>query len=218
MVLLLLVCNQLPSYAQSENDMTNHSLILPLKTGKNPSVQWETLVIAPVNLFMQTQPITDTSPHIQLELNVVEDTNSYTTFLWYYGAANGGAKTNYPKAYQNYAFDLKIDTAEVALVVKKLTFEKALFLELGQTAVIGNLTLRFEDCISEWSTDSNGDQTDAFATYTISVSEAQEQQTLSFTSLETQGGNELALPWKSYKILVKETTEKAIKLMVFKNK
>jgi len=42
-------------------------------------------------------------------LNIVENNNNYTTFLWYYNESNGSQKTNYPKAYQNYSFNLKIN-------------------------------------------------------------------------------------------------------------
>lgn len=215
--MLLLVLVQLPSYAQSEKHMTNKSLILPLKTGKNPSVQWESLVIAPVNLFIQTKPINTASPQIQLELNVVEGTKRYTSFLWYYDVPGESGKTNYPKAFQNYAFDLKIDKDKVGLVVTKLAFEKALFLDVGQTAVIGNLAIQFKDASGEWSVDINGNQTAAFTTYTISVAKGQEQQALSFTSLDLQVQKELALVWQDYKILILEATEKAVKLMVVKN-
>ncbi|SDL20577.1 hypothetical protein [Kriegella aquimaris] len=215
-LMLLLAFIPFSGYAQSEKNMINDSLIIPLKTGKNPSIQLETLVIEPVNLFIQTTPTNNASPHIQLELNVIEDTRRYTTFLWQYEASNGREKINYPKAYQNYAFNLKTNKEEVKLVVEKLAFGKAMFIDLRQTAVIGNLSILFEDYIGEWSVDANGNQTDAFNTYTILLSEDGVQKSMSFMSLNKQVEKELSIVWKDYKILILEDSEKALKLMVFK--
>ncbi|MEB8347053.1 hypothetical protein OO010_13420 [Flavobacteriaceae bacterium KMM 6898] len=215
-LILLLVFIQVPGNAQSEKNMMNNSIIIPLKIGKNPSTQFETLVIEPANLFIQSQPINKSFSHIQLELNILENNSRYTTFLWHYDESNGSQKTNYPKAYQNYSFNLKINKKAVELVVEKLDFGKAMFIDLGQTADIGNLTILFEDSFGEWSTDINGNQTDAFNTYTISLSEENEQKTMSFMSLNKQVGKELSIEWKDYKILILEDSEKALKLMVFK--
>jgi hypothetical protein len=213
-LILLLVFIQFSGYAQSENNMTNNSIIIPLKAGKNPSTKFETLVIEPTNLFIQSEPINKDSPHIQLELNVVKNNSTYTTFLWYYDASSESQKTNYPKAYQNYSFNLKINKKEVELVVEKLDFEKILFIDLGQTVVIGNLTIQFKDYVGEWSVDINGNQTDAFNTYNISLSEENDQKTLSFMSLNKYAEKELSIIWKNYKILILEDSEKALKLMV----
>ncbi len=214
--ILLLVCIPLQGYAQIENKMTNNSIRIPLKQGKNPSTPFENLVIEPTNLFMQSKPINTDSPHIQLELNVVENNSKYATFLWYYGASSGSQKTNYPKAYQNYSFYLKINKEEVTLVVEKLDFEKIIFIDLGQTAIIGNLTILFKDYIGESSVDINGNQTDSFNTYNISLSAGKEQKTISFMSLSKYDGKEQTLEWKDYKIMILEDSEKAIKLIVFK--
>ncbi len=216
-LIVLLVLIQFPGYAQSEKNMTNNSIRIPLKTGKNPSTQFEALVIEPVNLFMQSKPIKKDSPSIQLELNVVKNKSKYSTFLWYYDASSDGQKPNYPKAYQNYSFDLKINEEEVALVVETLDFGKTMFIDFGQTAVIGNLSILFKDSIGEWSVDIDGNHTDAFNTYTISLSEENEQKTMSFMSLNKNDGKELSIEWKDYKILILEDSEKALKLMVFKN-
>jgi len=217
LLILLLVFIQVPGYAQSEKNMIENPIIIPLKIGKNPSTQFETLVIEPVNLFIQSKPVNKHSPHTQLELNIVENNRRYSTFLWYYDESNGDQKINYPKAYQNYSFNLKINKEEVGLVVKRLDFGNTMFIDLGQTAVIGNLTILFEDYFGESSVDINGNQTDAFNTYTISLSEANEQKTMSFMSLNKQVGKEVSIEWKDYKVLILEDSEKALKLMVFKN-
>ena len=217
LLILLLVFTQIPGYAQSEKNMIDNSIVIPLKIGKNSSTQIETLVIEPVNLFIQSKPVNEHSPHIQLELNIVDDNRRYSTFFWYYEGSNSDQKINYPKAYQNYSFNLKINKEEVGLVVKKLDFGKAMFIDLGQTAVIGNLTILFEDYFGESSVDINGNQTDAFNTYHISLSEENEQKTVSFLSLNKQVGKEPSIEWRDYKILILEDSEKALKLKVFKN-
>ena len=79
------------------------------------------------------------------------------------------------------------------------------------------LTILFEDYTGEWSVDINGNQTDAFNTYNISLTEENEQKTISFMSLNKYAGKELSIEWKDYKILVLEDSEKALKLLVFKN-
>ncbi|GGX29034.1 hypothetical protein [Aquimarina muelleri] len=216
-VILLLVFIQFSGYTQSEKNMSNNSLVIPLKIGKNPSTQLETLVIEPANLFIQSKPVNKPFSHIQLELNIIDNNSRYTTFLWNYNESNGSQKINYPKAYQNYSFNLKMNKEEIELVVEKLDFGKAMFIDLGQTAVIGNLTILFEDCIGEWSVDINGNQTDAFNTYNISLSEENEQKTVSFMSLNKNTDKELSIEWKNYKILVLEDSEKALKLMVVNN-
>ncbi|MCK0157900.1 hypothetical protein MWU65_11955 [Cellulophaga sp. F20128] len=197
--------------------MRNHSITIPLKIGKNPSTQFETFFIEPANLFIQSNPTTKAFTPIQLELKIIENNSSYTTFLRNYDGSGDRQKNNFPKAYQNYAFDLKINQAAVALVVEKLDFGKAIFIDLGQTAVIENLSIQFEGYIGEWSEDIDGNQTDAFNTYTILVSEEKEQETMTFVSLDIQVGKELSLAWKDYEILILEDPEKALKLKVFKN-
>lgn len=216
-LILLFVFIQFSGYGQTENKMTNNSITIPLKIGKNPITQFETLFIEPANLFIQSKPINTDSPSIQLELNIVKNNSKYSTFLWYYDESSDSQKTNYPKAYQNYFFDLKINEEDVELVVETLDFGKTMFIDLGQTAVIGNLTILFEDSIGEWSVDINGNQTDAFNTYTISLSEENEQKTLSFMSLNKHGKKELSIEWKNYKILILEDSEKALKLKMLKN-
>ncbi|EPR74372.1 hypothetical protein ADIWIN_0714 [Winogradskyella psychrotolerans RS-3] len=197
--------------------MTNDSITTPLKTGKNPSIQFEALVIEPANLFIQSKLLNNDSPQIQLELNVFNNNTKYATFLWCYDASSDRKKTNYPKAYQNYSFDLKIEKNDVALVVTKLDFGKPMFIDLGQTAVIGNLQILFKDYIGEWSEDIDGNQTDAFNSYHMLLSEDDEQKTVSFTSLNKAEDKDLIIEWKHYKIMILEDSEKAIKLMVVKN-
>ncbi len=216
-LILLLVCIQHTGFAQSENNMTNDSITIPIVAGKNLSVQFEALVIEPVNLFIQSKLLNTNSPQIQLELNVFNNNKKYATFLWCYDAFSDRKKTNYPKAYQNYSFDLKIEKNDVALVVTKLDFGKPMFIDLGQTAVIDNLQILFKDYIGEWSEDIDGNQTDAFNSYHMSLSEDDEQKTVSFTSLNKAEDKDLIIEWKHYKIMIIEDSEKAIKLMVVKN-
>lgn len=217
--ILLFALLSIPGYAQSEKDTINSTIIIPLKTGKNPTIHLETVDIEPTNLFVQSKPITKNAPHIQLALHITENDTKHITYLWRKNDATDSPKTNYPKACSNYTFNLKINKEEdkVALVIEKSAFEKAFFLDINQTAVIGNLSILFDQCIGEWTEDINGNQVAAFNTYSISLSEEKEQKTISFTSRKDPVKNELSLTWKNYKILVLEDSEKALQLMVFQN-
>ncbi|PZW41397.1 hypothetical protein LX95_01070 [Mesonia algae] len=213
-LIILLVFIHCTGFAQSENSMTNSSIRIPLKKGKKPSTLYEKLIIEPTNLFIQSKPIKNNSPHVQLELNVVENSTKYNTFLWYYEESSGNKKVNYPKAYQNYSFSLEMNKKKVNLVVEKLDFEKTMFIDVGQTAVIGNLEILFKDCIRESSEDINGNQTDAFNSYNVLLAENGEHKTVSFISLDKLVDKELIIEWKNYKILILEDSEKALKLIV----
>ena len=111
---------------------------------------------------------------------------------------------------------MNINKEKVELVIEKLELEKAFYIDLGQTAVIGNFTILFEQCVGEWSEDIEGNQEAAFNTYYLSLSEENEQKTISFISPSMSNKNELWLEWKNYKILVLEDSEKTLKLLVFK--
>ena len=65
--------------------------------------------------------------------------------------------------------------------------------------------------------DVDGNQTNAFNTYNISLSEGNEQKTISLMSLDKYVGQELSIEWNNYKILILEDSEKALKLLVRKS-
>ena len=215
-LILLFILIQIPGYAQSKKDMINNSIIIPLKIGKNPSIHFETLDIEPANLFIKSKSIMNHATHIQLTLNIVENNKKYTTYLWYNDDSIHSQKINYPKAFNTYSFNLKIHKEEVELFVEKLDFEKAFFIDIGQTAVIGNITILYEQCIGEWSENLDGNQIATFNTYYVSLLEENEQKTISFTSLNKSVIDELSIEWKNYEFLVLEDSEKVLKLMVFK--
>lgn len=199
-----------------DKNMKN-SKVVPLKPGVNPNFHFEELVIEPVNLYIQSKPIKNDAPYIQLELNIVENNTNYTTFLWCFQEANSSQKINYPKAYQNCSFDLKINEGEVELVVDKLDFDQAMFIDIGQTAIIDGLTITFEDCVTEWSENIEGNQFDAFSTYRILLSDKNEQKAMSFTSRGENDEKKQSLVWKKYEIVILESSEKAIQLKVISN-
>lgn len=216
--ILLYVLIQIPGYAQSDKDMINNSMTIPLKIGENLSTHFETLDIEPTNLVVQSKPIHNQSPHIQLELNLVENNKKHTTYLWHYYDSINGPKTNYPKAFNNYVFNLKInkEAEEFELIVEKLNFENPFFIDLGQTAIIENISILFEQSVGEWSEDINGNQTAAFNTYYVSLTEENEQKTILFASLNMSDGKEQSIAWKNYEFLLLEDSEKALKLIVLK--
>ena len=216
LLICLFVFVQIPGHAQSKKDMKNNTITIPLKIGKNPISYFETLSIEPTNLFIQSKPVNNQSPHIQLALNVIEDENKYATHLWYAADSTDNQIVNYPKAFKKYAFHLKVNKSEVALVVEKLAFEKAFFIDLGQFAIIENFSLQYEQCIGEWSEDIEGNQEAAFNTYSILLSAGDAQETISFTSTDLSDKKQQTLTWKNYKILVLEDDDKSLKLMVYK--
>jgi hypothetical protein len=197
-------------------NITNQPFMIPLKAGReNQSVQYETLHITPVNLFVQTKPWNDRSPHIQLELNVMNDNRKYATFLGYNEFGNAPS-TNYPKAFEDYVFSLDVKNDCVHLVVEKLDFGKVFFLELvGQKAVIGNFSIFFESSMSDWSVDPSGKKLENREYFNILVSDDSEQKKLSFGALYAKE-RELILTWKDYQIVVLDAGEKTLKLKVLK--
>ncbi|MFB9054137.1 hypothetical protein ACFFVB_13695 [Formosa undariae] len=213
-LLLLCIVFEIPGYAQSEQDMTHNSISIPLKIGENPSIHFQTLKIEPVNLFKPLEAKNKHVSPIQLELKITENNTEHTTFLWHNTDAPDSPKTNYPKAFNDYVFSLTINKEDVALVVEKLNYGTPFFIDLGQTAVIKNITVLFETCIGEWSEDLNGNQVAAFNTYSVSLCDENNQETISFTSLDTSVKNELVIAWKNYKFLVLEDSENALKLMI----
>lgn len=216
LLILLFVFIQFHGYSQSEKNMTNNTTIIHLKNGKNPSIKFEELIIEPINLFIQSKPLNKDAPHIQLELNVIKNNTKHTSFLWCYDPYTDNPKTNYPKAYQNYSFYLKTKEAGVELVIEKLDFGKTMFLDLSETAVIGNLEVLYKGHNREYSVDIDGNQENAFNTYTISLSEKNEKNTPTVMSLNKTAGKELEIEWKDYKIFILDDSEKAINLLVLK--
>ena len=70
---------------KTDHNMTNNSVKVPLNAGwdNNSSIRYETLSIEPVNLYIQSKPWgdSDSSPNVQLELNIVENDKKHNTFL-----------------------------------------------------------------------------------------------------------------------------------------
>ncbi|WP_148304584.1 hypothetical protein [Formosa agariphila] len=215
--MIICIIIQVSAYAQSKQDMTAHSITIPLKSGTNPSFQFETLHVESANVVIQADPTQHVLPNIQLELNSIANNTTYSTFLWHHTDAEGYQSINYPKAFQNYIFKLTFTTKDdIALVVKKIDFEMPFYIELGRTASIENLNMTFVHCIGEWSEDIHGNQHSAFNTYNISLSEEHEQHNISFTSLDCADKKKLLLTWKQYTFIILEDSDKALKLQVSK--
>ncbi|MHA7943720.1 hypothetical protein ACJOV8_011665 [Formosa sp. 3Alg 14/1] len=216
-LLLLCLVFQRSGFAQSAQKTIDGSINIPLKIGKNPSVYFETLEIEPVNLFMELDANNKNIPPIQLELKIMENDTEYTTFLWYDNDSTNSPKTNFPKAFNRYAFRLRTNTENVVLAIEKLDFGAPFFIDLGQTAIVENFTILFETCTGEWSEDLNGNQVDVFNSYSVSLSNENEQHSFSFTSLDTSANDKLVIPWKNYKLLVLADSEEALKVLVLDN-
>jgi len=194
-------------------NITNQLYMIPLKVGENAPIQFETLVIEPVNLFVQSKPWNDRSPHIQLELNVKRNSGEYATFLWYY-ETDSDPKTNYPKAFENYIFGLEINNDSVRLAVEKLDFGKDFFLELNQKAIIGNISISFKEYYIKWYVHPFGEPNGHCAIYVIEVSGGNEQEEIIFRFYSDDRLNELQSEWKGYQFSLVEAGEKIFKLKV----
>jgi hypothetical protein len=182
------------------DNMTNNSIKVPLNAGRNNNSFWyETLLIDPVNLYIQTKPWGDSSPNVQLELNIIQNKKSYNTFLWYYNTPQ--LKENYPKAFKDCLLSLNIKDSEtetqVELIVEKLTFGKTFFLETK--AVIEDLEVVL-DCVME----ERGESDKMF--YRISLFQNNEHKNISFEYVSENNGDKLLFEWNGYKIFVLGTS------------
>lgn len=211
----VLILFQSMGYACTPNSMGRELLRIPLKEGKNPPVQFEALVLEPVNLFIQSKPWNDRSPHIQLELNISGVSKEYSTFLWYY-EDNADLGTNYPKAFEKYLLSLDTDKDEVELVISELDFGQAFFIDIHQKIVIGDLVLKFEESMGEWWVNPDGTYAGASTTYTLLLSNYFERNILHFTSSTENESNEQSLKWRNYTIELLGDWEDRIKLKVSK--
>ena len=202
----------------------NTAKMIPLKVGReNPPVQFETLLIEPVNLYVKTKPWDDPSVPIQLELNVMQNDTKYAIFLGYHYDTK--YNYNYLKAFENYLFGLKINNESVALTVEKLDFGKEFLLELNQKAVIGNFSVFFESSTSEWYVDHDNNYSGSGENLYILLSDGNEQKELriraiyesgSGRKLMIEGEDDLQITWKNYQISVLAADEKILKLKVLK--
>ena len=206
-------------YSQTNITMNDNSFKIPLKKGKNEVINYKTLSIAPVNLFIQDKPWNDLSASIQLELNIEEGDRNFRTFLWYF--EKGMAQPlNYPLASGNYVFSLEIkDQEEVSLVITKLRFGKPFFINLGQEIIIEDLKINFKEVMDVMGAVLPGEppsNTDSYAEYDLILSDKKEQKTLTFNSLNFYDKTEMSIEWNKYEIMVLYTEINALKLMVNK--
>ena len=123
----------------------------------------------------------------------------------------------------------------VNLVVEKLNLGKVFFLELNEKAVVGNISISFEDSMSDWSVDPFGNYLDSREHFTILVSDNNEEKELRFGALYAKGcekkmllnsmqgddkdvKDELLLEWKDYRISVLDAEGRILKLKVCNGK
>jgi hypothetical protein len=215
----------------SQGSTSNQSMIIPLKAGRqNPPVQFEALHIEPIYLIVQNE--NDRSPNVALGLNVAVNDKKYSTTLTY---SYNNPKIHYPIAFENYIFGLEINNDSVSLTVEKNDFGKVFFLAHQQKAIIGNLSISFEDVMGEWSNDPHGNYSESREHFTILISDDDEQKEFRFGALYARGrekilllnserGNikddedELLLEWKNYQISVLDAGGTILKLKVLNKK
>jgi hypothetical protein len=199
----------------AQTNKTNQPMMIPLTAGENAPVLFETLLIEPVNLFIQSKPWDDSSPHVQLELNVTQGEREYATFLWYYKTGNT-PPTNFPKAFEEYLFGLEINDNNILLTIDRLDFGKEFYIDCGQKAVIGELSVSFDAWMGERIALPNGGSADLNVRYKIMASNNNKQEELSFDSLSWLKKDELVLEWKEYQIFVTGDFQDYLKLKVEK--
>lgn len=188
-----------------------------VKKGANPLMQYQTLEINPINLFVQDKPWSDRSVRIQLELKVTEKDKKFSTFLWYYSEVNNPPQ-NYPQAFGKYTYGLEISKQQdEQLVVDELKLKNSFFINLGHDAVIGDLRINFKESMDVMgaSIDGNPSKYDSYADYQLILMENGQQETLSFSSIDFNEGK-LSLKWKDYEIKVLYNEVKVLQLVVFK--
>ncbi len=218
--IMLSLYTGLNGYAQTGINMDRK----PFKTaflnkGANPLIQYKTLEINPVNLFVQDKPWSDRSVQIQLELKVTEKDKKFSTFLWYYSEVNNPPQ-NYPQAFGKYAYGLEISKQQdVQLVVDELNLENPFFINLGHDAIIGDLTVNFKESVDVMgaSLDGKPSKYDSYADYQLGLSENGQQETLSFSSVDFNEGRG-SLKWKDYEIKILYYDMKLLQLVVSKSK
>jgi hypothetical protein len=215
--LLFILSISLMGFAQNEKKMNMEPLRISMQKGENKVINYKTLEVDPVNLFIQERPWNDRSVDIQLELNIKENDKTFHTYLWY-NEPGKDPLTNYPKAWGRYIYSLEIDKNDaVNFVVDELKFGVPFFIELGKEAKIGNLTINFKESMDVMGARRDGDSRyDSYAEYKLKVFENKDEKEFSFTSLNINDEKEQVLTWKNYEIKVLVTEIRSLKLVVQK--
>lgn len=203
----------------AQKDMQKLPLIVQLEKGKNKLIQFDSLLIDPINLFMQDKPCNELSVCLQLELLAKTNNKELHTFLW--SREKPTHTLNYPKAFENYTLSLNVSKNDkIEFVLDKIQLGQFFFLDFGQTINIENLQLTFKeamDVMDAPNPNSNAPGA-SYVEYQIVGKINDEQKTFSFTSFNTnEGSNELVLDWKNYKIQILATEIDYLKLIVTKN-
>lgn len=216
-LLAISLCLGLTGFSQKNKDMTPKPLKTLMNKGKNNLIQYKTLEIDPTNLYVQDRPFNDRSTHIQLELNSKEGDKNFHTFLWYFEKGRDPL-TNYPQVFGKYLYSLEIGVEDaVTFVVEEVNFEKQFYLNLGDEANIGKLTVKFSGSIDAMGASSDGrvHGNESYAEYELLLSENKEEKKISFTSLNANSQKPQSFKWKNYEIKVLYDDLKILKLVVF---
>jgi hypothetical protein len=215
--LIILSVIVLLGFTQKEKKV-NHQYYVSLKKGVNSTINYKTLTVEPTNLFIQSRPWNDKSVHIQLEMNVKENDQTYHTFLWYNEKGSRTPPTNYPMAWGKYSYGLEVSKKdEVSFTIDELTFGSPFYIELNKKAAIGELAVNFSESIDVMGQSVNGSQNDSYAEYQLLVSDTKEETKLKFTSLNVNNGKIQVLKWKNYDIAILETEIDALKIKISKH-
>lgn len=216
-LLIISLSAGITGYCQKNENMNQKPFKVPMQKGKNKTIQYKTLEIEPLNLFVQDRPFNDRSVHIQLELNCKEGDEKLHTFLWYYEKGREPL-TNYPQIFGKYLYSLEIGAQDaVTFVVEEVNFGKQFYINIGEKAKIGELTVKFSGSIDVMGVSSDGGVhgNESYAQYELLLSENKDEKIFSFTSLNANSQKPQVFKWKNYEVQVLYDDLTILKLAVF---
>lgn len=185
----------------AQNDMKVH---LKEGCGTNPTIQIDSLMIEPANLYCQPRPWNTQSPSIQLEMNILDGNDSYQSFLYYYEESNNPIRCNLPKGIGNHLFSLDVGEDSVDLLIETLDLGDIFTFDLKNKkgVVIEGLVITYDS--GYIANDVNPDG--SYAGYTVSHSlklfDGSEKGMVTFSYDSNEGNAEVTdtKVWKGFQL------------------
>lgn len=199
------------------------SMRIPLKQGydSNPSVQIGDMTIELVNLFIRSEPWDGRNLSLQLEMKIMHHTEGYTTFLGYYEKTNNQLRNNFPKAVDQYLFDLDIRDDGVDLLIDTLKYgnEFIIDLKIGTSITVEDLTLTYEFGSSGNLIGPDHSYIGYDIRHLFKVSDRKSEEVIEFEYISNRGiiNNDGIKEWKGYKIEILDDFQEPLKLRVTKH-
>lgn len=199
-----------------------NTMKIPLAEGyENPPIQIDNTTVEVACFDIQENPYSDSFGTLfTVELNISENERQYSTSLHYF-LGTDGHNENYPTAFGKHLFGLEINDTETkpqaALTIEQNDFGQPFFIDLKQEAVIGSLTVRFDNAINEWSQYDPDEPAFCDTEVWFTLSENNEQMTFSFMAAhDLQAKGSLLFDWEDYQICVLDCFETIMLLKIDK--